>query len=623
MADTHSAATGAVKDMNAVYSGYSYEQLLAAWGRMSAGHLADLDAACKVVATALDVAAEVITTMKIAVLSELAVQAATFASAMAATAVTDGMSLMIAQATRMAAQKLVTALEQALITYVATEVIDKAIAPLEHVVANMVNNALHHAAGELLGEPSPDLPLRIEPDEVLRYAGLLDQYADDILRHANQFATDAGALDFQTHGGADLPLPDEPGPAPHRPLPDVPGTTPDRTLPPSGATPDPLPSVDPAPTTDTGTPTANTVSARTGTPWGGIPSADPQHAGTPAATNSPWSGTNGSTPDHQPAQSVPGPTPGAHAPVVPQVTAPAHLAATAPDLTSANQHAATENPSATTPNSTGTAATTTDLNQHAAAPVAPRSETTGTPAHPAHSTPENHADSATGADPAVRAASDGPTPNSGTPWDHNSATGTGTTTGSTAPQQDPESPSTPRPPRTIPGRSGRRRTNPWRKAARPRRPEVTPTAGGTAATPWSRPAPTTAPPARVSVTPTAEPGPRIAAQTTDGTPPDTVDPATGSPTTLDTESTATQTVPPGAAATPPPNPPRVQVPAELLRPADAPQPATVFDSAAEPTATQEIPPGRTTPRRNPPRVQAPAERMRPADAARPDAGPPD
>ncbi|WP_330253185.1 hypothetical protein OG874_00770 [Nocardia sp. NBC_00565] len=70
--DTHESATRVVKDMGSVYSGYSYEQLVAAWAAMSATHMADLDLACKVVARVLEVAAEVITVVKVAVLAELA-----------------------------------------------------------------------------------------------------------------------------------------------------------------------------------------------------------------------------------------------------------------------------------------------------------------------------------------------------------------------------------------------------------------------------------------------------------------------------------------------------------------------------------------------------------------------
>jgi hypothetical protein len=60
VANTHDAATGVITDMGTVYSGYFYQALVAAWGRMSKSHMADLDAACRMVADALDAAAVVI-----------------------------------------------------------------------------------------------------------------------------------------------------------------------------------------------------------------------------------------------------------------------------------------------------------------------------------------------------------------------------------------------------------------------------------------------------------------------------------------------------------------------------------------------------------------------------------
>ncbi|WP_327146944.1 WXG100-like domain-containing protein [Nocardia sp. NBC_01327] len=202
---THNSATGAIKAMNSVYSGYSYEQLVAAWGQMSATHMAELDQACKVVAVALNVAADVIVATKIVVLAELAGLAVGYASAMAATIVTEGLSAAIAQALAAAARKLVEMMEQYLVSYILSEVLDKAIAPLEHAVERMLEPVIHRAAVDLLGLPPPSssstLPLYIEPAEVLRYANELDKYADQMVQHAADFASNVANLDFTTPTG--------------------------------------------------------------------------------------------------------------------------------------------------------------------------------------------------------------------------------------------------------------------------------------------------------------------------------------------------------------------------------------------------------------------------------------
>lgn len=82
VSDTYTSATGVIQDMGSVYSGYSYEQLVASWAQMSTDHLAILDKACNVVATGLRAAADVIVAVKVAVLAELTALAGSFMLAM-------------------------------------------------------------------------------------------------------------------------------------------------------------------------------------------------------------------------------------------------------------------------------------------------------------------------------------------------------------------------------------------------------------------------------------------------------------------------------------------------------------------------------------------------------------
>ncbi|WP_280336615.1 hypothetical protein [Nocardia wallacei] len=229
VAQTHASATGAVRDMGVVYSGYSYEQLVALWARMSAGHMAELDRACEVVASVLEVAAEVIAVVKAAVLAELAVLAAGYASLLTASVATMGVSAALTAAVRAAAARLLTAMEQTLIAYVAAEVVGKAIEPLEDLVSRMLDGVIYDAAEHILGvPPSSNVPLHIEPDEVMRYADLLDRYADDIVRHAVRFANSVSVLDF---GAADrsekIDGPQSPPAAPQSGSGDVPPVTTD------------------------------------------------------------------------------------------------------------------------------------------------------------------------------------------------------------------------------------------------------------------------------------------------------------------------------------------------------------------------------------------------------------
>ncbi|MFC9435300.1 hypothetical protein [Nocardia sp. NPDC057030] len=196
--ETHGAATQLIKDMNSFYSGYSYNQLVAAWGAMSATHMAELDRVCKLVAGALEVAADVILAVKIAVIAQLAALTVSFITILA----TPGMGLMT-PALAAAARRVCTQMEQSVIGYVVAEVVGKAIEPFEHAIDDMIKGLVYRAVmpeGANLPSDSTAETLRIEPDEVLRSADMLDSYADEILQHANKFATDVSALDFATPG---------------------------------------------------------------------------------------------------------------------------------------------------------------------------------------------------------------------------------------------------------------------------------------------------------------------------------------------------------------------------------------------------------------------------------------
>ncbi|ONM46356.1 hypothetical protein [Nocardia donostiensis] len=203
---THESATGAINEMGSVYSGYSYQALIAAWASMSSSHMERLDMMCRAVATALEVAADVITVVKAVVLAELAALAAAYMTAMAAAVATGGASAALAQTFALAARRLCSAMQEMLIAYVLAEVLGKAIEPLEQAVADMVNGVVYDLASDALDvSPNSAGPLTIDPDEVMRYADVLDKHADDILEHAKNFSDNVSALDFTTRTGFDDP----------------------------------------------------------------------------------------------------------------------------------------------------------------------------------------------------------------------------------------------------------------------------------------------------------------------------------------------------------------------------------------------------------------------------------
>ncbi|MEV6325742.1 hypothetical protein AB0M45_31935 [Nocardia sp. NPDC051787] len=194
--DTHNSATGVVDDMGEVYSGESYDQLVASWASMSSTNMDRLEDACKVVEQALYAAATVITVVKVAVLAELAALAAAYMSIMVTPPLAPSAPLVAAAARRICHQ-----MQECLIGYIAAEVIGRAIEPLEQAIDDMIRGIVYDATRHALGVPAPSnspKPLRIEPDEVHRFAKLLDDHADDIMKHAATFAENVSTLDFTT-----------------------------------------------------------------------------------------------------------------------------------------------------------------------------------------------------------------------------------------------------------------------------------------------------------------------------------------------------------------------------------------------------------------------------------------
>jgi hypothetical protein len=207
--NTHDTAARTIKEMGTVYSGYSYRQLVAAWARNSSANIYELDAACRRAADALDAAAEFIRKAKVATLAELAGLAVSYAAAMDLAIAIGGV---LEQAVAAAAANICEVLEQSLIGDLLGEVIGKAIEPLGHI---MVHGQTDGAAKQpLLPEGSPTETLYIEPDEVTRYIGILDQHTNDILQLAANFANTVAGLDFTS------PFSGSPGttPATDRPI---------------------------------------------------------------------------------------------------------------------------------------------------------------------------------------------------------------------------------------------------------------------------------------------------------------------------------------------------------------------------------------------------------------------
>ncbi|MDX6316032.1 MAG: hypothetical protein QOF44_5496, partial [Streptomyces sp.] len=119
---THQDSTATVKKLADVYQGASYEALLVKWEQVSSSHMSELVTACHTVATALDVAADVIVGMKAAAIAELVALAVSFVADQAAAVLTFGLAEAAEALIIAAAEKAVNFLEQQLEQYIIGEV---------------------------------------------------------------------------------------------------------------------------------------------------------------------------------------------------------------------------------------------------------------------------------------------------------------------------------------------------------------------------------------------------------------------------------------------------------------------------------------------------------------------
>lgn len=198
--DTHNAATGTVQKMSGAYSGASYEALVAKWSNMSSSHMTELVDTCKVVATALDVAADVIVAKKLEAIAQLAVMAASFVADQAASVATLGIAEAAEAAIIAGAKEIAKFLEQELEQYIIGEIIEKAITPLEGVVEKAVSGLVFNAASAILGGGdgggSVGASFGIDPDALASHAAEMKGHSDTVAGHAQEFAGKISNLSF-------------------------------------------------------------------------------------------------------------------------------------------------------------------------------------------------------------------------------------------------------------------------------------------------------------------------------------------------------------------------------------------------------------------------------------------
>ncbi|MEV0094309.1 WXG100 family type VII secretion target [Streptomyces sp. NPDC050738] len=199
--ETHQDSTATVKQLADVYQGASYEALLAKWAQLSDGHMTEMIQACHVVADALDIGADVIVAMKVEVIAELVILAATFVADQAAAVATLGLAEAAVALIIKAAEELVDYLVEQLEQYIIGQVIEAAIDPLVEVVSRAVGGLMFQAAESALGVSADGPPagtgFEIHHEVLTQRAELMHGHAEKVAGHAEMFRTNISGVSFE------------------------------------------------------------------------------------------------------------------------------------------------------------------------------------------------------------------------------------------------------------------------------------------------------------------------------------------------------------------------------------------------------------------------------------------
>ncbi|MGW5750943.1 WXG100-like domain-containing protein [Nocardia rhamnosiphila] len=200
---TFDESTSTIEGMESVLSGETYQSILVLWSHNS-GKMAELETAFDVTSTALDIAADVIEAVQIAVLIELAALAASFIASMFTPAAPVTGPVLAA-----AARQIAKALAEFIIGYIAGELLAKALEPMLEKFNEYILDSLKPPDSSV-PTSGGDGKVYMDPDGVDNVINTLDSQAREMQEHGDKLGNRLSELDFSTPG-LDVPTEEFPG----------------------------------------------------------------------------------------------------------------------------------------------------------------------------------------------------------------------------------------------------------------------------------------------------------------------------------------------------------------------------------------------------------------------------
>jgi hypothetical protein len=191
---THDDATRSVAGIAAAYRGSATDTMLSGWGKMSAAHVDEIVDGCRVLASALDVAAGYIVTQKAEAVAVLIGLAASFVADQAAAVATAGIAEAAVPLIVAGAERVVKSLIMDLEQHVIGEVIEAAANPLFAKVEDAMAG-LDWSRSGTAAAARPD-EIFLDPDALARHVGALRSHAATMRAYGATFAGRVAGLGF-------------------------------------------------------------------------------------------------------------------------------------------------------------------------------------------------------------------------------------------------------------------------------------------------------------------------------------------------------------------------------------------------------------------------------------------
>jgi hypothetical protein len=166
---THDDATRSVAGIAAAYRGSATDTMLSGWGKMSAAHVDEIVDGCRVLASALDVAAGYIVTQKAEAVAVLIGLAASFVADQAAAVATAG---------------------------IAEAAVPLIVAGAERVVKSLIMDLEQHVIGSGAAAAARPDEIFLDPDALARHVGALRSHAATMRAYGATFAGRVAGLGF-------------------------------------------------------------------------------------------------------------------------------------------------------------------------------------------------------------------------------------------------------------------------------------------------------------------------------------------------------------------------------------------------------------------------------------------